>query len=53
MKIYDFLCKRCGHMDERYVMRPEEPQYCRCGEKMHKLPPATPTTFRYMDKRKP
>jgi hypothetical protein len=52
MRIYDYLCRRCSHREERYVRRPEEPQKCECGADMVKLPPATKTTFRFADKRK-
>jgi hypothetical protein len=52
MKFYDFICRKCSILEERCVRRPEEPQHCACGSVMHKLPPATRTTFRFADKRK-
>jgi len=52
MKLFDYLCKRCSHREERYVRRPEEPQQCKCGADMVKLPPATASYWKFADKRK-
>jgi hypothetical protein len=52
MKIFDYLCRRCSHREERYVLRPEEPQTCKCGGEMVKLPPPTRNNFHFADKRR-
>jgi hypothetical protein len=50
MIAFDFKCTRCPVREERWVPRHNEPQTCRCGEPMAKLPPPTKTTFRFADK---
>lgn len=52
MKVYDYICRKCRHREERFVTRPEEPQQCKCGGDMLKMPPATKTTFRFADKKR-
>jgi len=52
VKFFDFVCRKCSKREERCIRRPEERQYCKCGGIMEKLPPATPTTFRFADGRK-
>jgi hypothetical protein len=51
VKVYDFKCIRCPIIEERFVKQHDDAQECRCGAPMVKLPPATPTTFRFADKR--
>jgi hypothetical protein len=51
VKAFDYLCRKCSYREERWVRRHDEPQECRCGGEMVKLPPATPTTFKFADKR--
>lgn len=53
MKSFDYRCKRCGKQEERWVRKHDDPQRCGdCGKEMVKLPPATPTTWHFADRRK-
>lgn len=62
MKVYDYRCPACGHREERFVsVDGMDAQYhAPCPKAvnsrkmilMARLPPATPTTWHFADRRK-